>query len=92
MGLAMQTLADDMYKMVAEIDGIARCKPQDIFKEMIERYKDKGVSKKDCKKALKTLIQTEKLTYTVLNGSCTSMVCLAGCEEEGSDAEVTVKK
>ncbi len=91
MGLDMQILADEMYKMVAETDGIARYKPQDMFKEMIEKHKDNGVNKKDCKAALKTLIQSEKLTYTVLNGSCTSMVCLAGCEDEDANAEVTVK-
>ena len=82
MSLDTQTLAEEMYNLLAETDGVARYKPQDMFKAMIEKHKDKGVNKKDCKEALKTLIQAEKLTYTVLNGSCTSMVCLPGAEEQ----------
>lgn len=81
MGMDTQSLAEDMYKMVVETDGIARYKPQDMFKEMMEKHKEKGVSKRDCKEALKSLIQEERLTYTVLNGSCTSMVCLPGSED-----------
>jgi len=54
-----------------------------MFKILIEKYKEEGVNKKDCKTALKTLINNEKLVYTVLNGSCTSMVGIPGCEEDG---------
>lgn len=83
MGLSQQTLAEEMYTFVAETEGIPRYKPQDIFKVMTERFKDSGISKRDCKAALKTLINDERLVYTVLNGSCTSMVCLPGHEEDG---------
>jgi hypothetical protein len=80
MGVDIQVLADDMYNLVAENQGKERYKPQDVFKEMIQKNLDKGVSKKDCKAALKTLIESEKLVYNYLNGSCTSLVELPGSE------------
>lgn len=92
MGLDIQVLADDMYNLVAENQGVERFKPQDIFKIMIDRYKSEGLSKKDCKAALKTLIQSERLVYTVLNGSCTSLVGLPGCEEENTDAAIAARQ
>ncbi|MBU2515646.1 hypothetical protein KJ966_30385 [bacterium] len=88
MGIEIQTLADDMFNLVADTDGTGRYKPQDIFKILMDKYKSEGVNKKDCKSALKTLIQNEKLIYTVLNGSCTSMVCLPGCEDGNTDCAV----
>ncbi|MBU2648596.1 hypothetical protein KKI24_28065 [bacterium] len=91
MGIDIKVLADDMYNLVADNHGIERYKPQDIFKVMIKKYADDGVNKKDCKTALKELIQSEKLVYTVLNGSCTSLVGLPGCEEENTDADVALK-
>jgi len=81
MGLANEVLAEDIYNMVADTNGEQRYKPQDVFKAMITKYKDDGVNKKDCKAALRTLIEKEKLVYTVLNGSCTSMVGMPGCEK-----------
>lgn len=88
MGMDTQKLADNMYDLVVETHGVERYKPQDIFKIMMDRFKADGVGKKDCKVALKTLIQSEKLVYTVLNGSCTSLVGLPGCEDENSDSSV----
>ena len=82
MGIETQILAEEMYNLVAE-SGAERYKPQDMFKILTEKYKEEGVNKKDCKTALKTLINSEKLVYTVLNGSCTSLVGLPGCEENG---------
>ena len=84
-------LAEEMYNLVSDNQGIERYKPQDIFKIMIDRYKDDGVNKRGCKEALKSLIQSEKLLYTVLNGSCTSIVGLPGCEIENSDGELDLK-
>ncbi len=74
MDIDIQTLAEDMYNFVAETDGVERYKPQDVFKVMTDKHKDKGVNKKACKAALKTLIESEKLVYNYLNGSCTSLV------------------
>lgn len=92
MGMDTQELASNIYDFVAEMHGKERYKPQDIFKIMIDRYQNEGVNKKSCKEALKTLIQSEKLVYTVLNGSCTSLVGLPGCEEENTDASVRLNQ
>jgi len=80
MGMDIQTLADEMYNLIAETHGVERYKPQDVFKVMTDKHKDKGVNKKDCKTALRTLIDSEKLVYNYLNGSCTSLVELPGSE------------
>jgi len=74
MNIDIQTLAEDMYNLVAETHGVERYKPQDVFRAMTKKHKDKGVNKKDCKAALKSLIEEEKLVYNYLNGSCTSLV------------------
>ncbi len=80
MSIETQALAEEIFNIVVESDA-ERYKPQDIFKILLEKHKDEGINKKDCKTALKDLIQKEKLTYTVLNGSCTSMVCLPDSEK-----------
>jgi hypothetical protein len=80
MGMETQELADEMYKIVAESDG-GRYAPKDLFRVVLDKYKSEGVNKSKCKVALKTLIEGEKLAYTVLNGSCSSMICLFGTEE-----------
>lgn len=85
MGLDIQILAEDIYNLVADSHGSDRYKPQDAFKVVIEKHKNEGVSKRDCKMALKTLIDSEKLVYSVLNGSCTSILGLPGSEEEDKD-------
>jgi len=74
MDIDIQILAEDMYNFVAESQGEERYKPQDVFKAMTIKHKENGVNKKDCKAALKTLIESEKLVYNYLNGSCTSLV------------------
>lgn len=84
MAMEIPMIADEMYNLIVETHGTERYKPQDIFKVMMEKHKDEGVNKKSCKEALKSLIKSEKLVYTVLNGSCTSLVGLPGCEEENS--------
>jgi hypothetical protein len=82
MSIKVETLADDIFNLVSDNEGAGRYKPQDIFKILINKYKNEGVNKKDCKTALKSLTKNEKLVYTVLNGSCTSMVCMPGCEDK----------
>jgi len=89
MAVDIQTLADDMYNMVAEVHGVKKYKPGDVFKSMVKKYKDEGVTKKDCKAAMKTLIDSEKLVYTYFNGS---WVELPGIEGAAMAAEEAAKK
>lgn len=80
MGMETEELAEKMYQLVADTEN-GRYAPKELFKDMLNKYKKDGVNKSKCKVALKSLIEGEKLAYTVLNGSCSSMICLFGTEE-----------
>jgi hypothetical protein len=66
--LTVEQVADQMYKMVAEAQGVKKLKPGDLSKAMIEIHGDK-VDKKLCKEAIKTLINSGRCVYTYFGGS-----------------------
>lgn len=66
--LTVEQVADQMYKMVAEAQGIKKLKPGDLIKAMIEIHGDK-VDKKLCKEAIKVLINSGRCVYTYFGGS-----------------------
>ncbi|MDT8447716.1 MAG: hypothetical protein RRB13_12575 [bacterium] len=68
MAVDVQTVADDMLAMVTEAAGKKRYKPGDLSKAMIVKYGDE-LSKRDCKDAIKILVDSEKLVYTYFNGT-----------------------
>lgn len=68
MAVDIQTVADDMLAMVTEAAGKKRYKPGDLSKAMIAKYGDE-LSKRDCKDAIKILVDGEKLVYTYFNGT-----------------------
>ncbi len=68
MAVETQTLADDMFVIVKEGEGKKRYKPGDLVKKMIEKYGD-DISKRDCKDAIRILVDGEKLVYTYFNGT-----------------------
>ena len=69
MAVDLNQLSDDMFQMVAEVAGVKKYKPSDVFKAMVKKYKDEGVDKKQCKAAMRILIDSERLVYTYFNGS-----------------------
>ncbi|NQU65894.1 MAG: hypothetical protein HQ517_16660 [SAR324 cluster bacterium] len=69
MAVDLNQVAEDMYKMVAEVAGVKKYKPGDIFKAMIKKYESDGLTKKDAKAAIRILIDGERLVYTYFNGS-----------------------
>ena len=89
MAVDTETLANEMYEMVAEVHGVKKYKPGDVFKAMVKKYKEEGVSKKDCKAAMKILIDSERLVYTYFNGS---WVELPGIEGAAMAAEAAKNK
>ena len=68
MTVETQTLADGMLAMVTEAHGKKRYKPGDLTKAMIKEHGD-TVSKRDCKDAIRILVDGEKLVYTYFNGT-----------------------
>ena len=68
MAKTVDEVADAMYKLVAEAQGIKKLKPMDLTKSMIQLYGDE-VDKKLCKEAIKKLINSGKCVYTYFGGS-----------------------
>lgn len=68
MAKPIEEIADSMYKLVAEAQGIKKLKPMDLVKAMIQLFGDE-VDKKSCKMAIKELINSGKCVYTYFGGS-----------------------
>ena len=61
-------VADAMYKLVEEAQGLKKLKPMDLTKSMIQLFGDE-VDKKLCKLAIKELINSGRCVYTYFGGS-----------------------
>jgi hypothetical protein len=61
-------IADAMYKMVEESQGLKKLKPMDLTKAMIQLFGDE-VDKKMCKQAIKQLVDSGRCVYTYFGGS-----------------------
>ena len=61
-------IADAMYKMVEDAQGMKKLKPMDLTKAMVQLFGDE-VDKKLCKKAIKQLVDSGKCVYTYFGGS-----------------------
>lgn len=63
-----ETLAEEMYQLVAECAGKKNLKPGDLTKAMIARHGD-ACTRDDCKHALRLLIDSERCVYSYFGGS-----------------------
>lgn len=66
--VTVEQIADDMYKMVEEVHGQKKYKPGDLTKMIMKKYGDQ-VTKKDCKAAIKILIDSGRCVYGYFGGS-----------------------
>jgi len=89
MAVDLNQVAEEMYQMVAEVHGVKKYKPSDVFKAMVKKHGDEGLTKKDCKSAMRILIDSERLVYTYFNGS---WVELPGEEGAAKAANAAAKK
>jgi hypothetical protein len=69
MAKSVEEVAEAMYKMVEEAQGLKKLKPMDLTKSMVQLYGDEGVDKKMCKAAIKQLIDSGRCVYTYFGGS-----------------------
>jgi len=74
-------IADAMYKMVEEAQGLKKLKPMDLTKAMRQLYGDE-VDKKLCKQAIKELVDSGKCVYTYFGGSFIEMPQKEGAANE----------
>ncbi len=64
----MEEVADAMFNMVKDAQGMKKLKPMDLTKAMIEFFGDE-VDKKLCKLAIRELIESGRCVYTYFGGS-----------------------
>ncbi len=67
MAKTVNEVANAMYKLVAEAQGMRKLKAMDLTKSMMELFPE--VDKKVCKDAIKELINSERCVYTYFGGS-----------------------
>jgi len=67
--VTIDQVADAMFELVSSMKGKRDLKPMDVSKQMMEKFGDDEVDKKMCKKALRTLIDSGRLTYKYAGGS-----------------------
>ena len=69
MAVSTEQLAEDMLAMVTEYEGKKNLKAGDLIKAMIAKYGDDEVSKKDCKAAIRELMDSGRTVYSYFGGS-----------------------
>ena len=61
-----EEIAEAMYELIKDGMGMKKYKAPDLTKLMVERF---GVTKKECKPAIRSLIDSERCVYTYFGGS-----------------------
>jgi len=79
----IETLADEMYKLIAECEGKKNLKAGDLTKAMIAKYGEAACSKDDCKKAIRILIDSGRCIYSYLGGSYIQLPPKEGSQQAG---------
>jgi hypothetical protein len=70
--VSVETVAEDMYQMVAECEGKKKLKPGDLTKAMTAKYGE-ACSKDLSKLAIRRLIESGRCIYSYLGGSFIQM-------------------
>ena len=78
--VSIETLAEEMHRLVAECAGKKNLKAGDLIKEMIARHGEAACSKDDCKKAIRILIDSGRCIYSYLGGSYIQLPPKEGAE------------
>ncbi len=65
----VETLAEEMYQLLAECAGKKNLKAGDLAKAMIAKHGEAACSKEDCKKAIRILIDSGRCVYSYFGGS-----------------------
>ena len=81
--IPIETLAEEMFQLVAECAGKKNLKAGDIIKEMIASHGEAACSKDECKKAIRILIDSGRCIYSYLGGSYIQLPPKEGSEQAG---------
>lgn len=66
--VSVEEVAEKMFEMVKDAQGMRKLKPMDLTKNILEIYGDRA-DKKLCKDAIKQLINSSRCVYTYFGGS-----------------------
>jgi hypothetical protein len=69
MAVSVETIAEEMYKMVVEYLGKKNLKSTDLTKAMIAKFGEAECTKDDCKHAIRQLIDSGRCVYSYFGGS-----------------------
>ena len=69
MGVSIEDLAEEMYKMVVECLVKKNLKAGDLTKAMIAKFGEENCTKDDCKLAIRSLIDSGRCVYSYFGGS-----------------------
>jgi hypothetical protein len=69
MAVAVETVAEEMYKLVEECLGKKNLKATDLTKAMIAKFGEGECTKEDCKHAIRQLIDSGRCVYSYFGGS-----------------------
>lgn len=64
--MTTEQLADAMYEMIKDAQGMKKYKATDLQKAMVDRF---GVDKQACKAAIRILVDSGRCIYTYFGGS-----------------------
>ena len=67
--VSIETIADEMFKLVSECAGKRNLKAGDLTKAMIARFGEANCSKDECRQAIRILIDNGRCIYSYLGGS-----------------------
>jgi hypothetical protein len=69
MAVAVETIAEEMYKLVEECLGKKNLKATDLTKAMTAKFGEGECTKDDCKHAIRQLIDSGRCVYSYFGGS-----------------------
>ena len=67
--LSVDDLAEAMFRMISDAQGVRKLKPNDVSKAMIEQFGPDRCSREACKEAIRTLVDSGRCIYTYFGGS-----------------------
>jgi hypothetical protein len=67
--VTVDELAEAMFRMISDAQGIRKLKPNDVSKAMIDRFGAERCDKDACKAAIRQLVDSGRCIYTYFGGS-----------------------
>jgi hypothetical protein len=67
--IPVDELAEAMFRMISDVQGLRKLKPNDVSKAMIERFGPERCNKDACKEAIRMLVDSGRCIYTYFGGS-----------------------